>query len=56
VIQDERGFFMESFNAKTFRDGLKEVHFVQDNQSFSSKGGGLHYQTGIYAQAKLVVF
>jgi dTDP-4-dehydrorhamnose 3,5-epimerase len=56
VIQDERGFFMESFNAKTFRDVQKEVHFVQDNQSFSSKGvlRGLHYQTGIYAQAKLV--
>jgi dTDP-4-dehydrorhamnose 3,5-epimerase len=46
---------MESFNAKTFRD-VCEVHFVQDNQSFSSKGvlRGLHYQTGIYAQAKLV--
>jgi dTDP-4-dehydrorhamnose 3,5-epimerase len=55
VIQDERGFFMESFNAKT-RRCAKEVHFVQDNQSFSSKGvlRGLHYQTSIYAQAKLV--
>jgi dTDP-4-dehydrorhamnose 3,5-epimerase len=53
VIQDERGFFMKS---SMFRDGVKEVHFVQDNQSFSSKGvlRGLHYQTGIYAQAKLV--
>ena len=32
------------------------MHFVQDNQSFSSKGvlRGLHYQTGIHAQAKLV--
>jgi dTDP-4-dehydrorhamnose 3,5-epimerase len=32
------------------------VHFVQDNQSFSTKGvlRGLHYQTGIHAQAKLV--
>ncbi|MFL9845205.1 dTDP-4-dehydrorhamnose 3,5-epimerase [Flavobacterium rhizosphaerae] len=57
VIPDERGYFMESFNEKAFADatGL-QVHFVQDNQSFSSKGvlRGLHYQTGEYAQAKLV--
>ncbi len=57
VISDERGYFMESFNEKTFQNGVgQEVHFVQDNQSFSSKGvlRGLHYQTGIHAQAKLV--
>lgn len=57
IIQDERGYFMESFNEKTFADGVgQNVHFVQDNQSFSSKGvlRGLHYQTGEHAQAKLV--
>ena len=57
VIADERGYFMESFNEKTFKSGVgHEVHFVQDNQSFSSKGvlRGLHYQTGEHAQAKLV--
>ena len=57
VISDERGYFMESFNEKTFQEGVgQEVHFVQDNQSFSSKGvlRGLHYQTGKHAQAKLV--
>jgi dTDP-4-dehydrorhamnose 3,5-epimerase len=57
VIRDERGYFMESFNEKTFQIGVgSEVHFVQDNQSFSSKGvlRGLHYQTGEHAQAKLV--
>ncbi|NMH25803.1 dTDP-4-dehydrorhamnose 3,5-epimerase [Flavobacterium solisilvae] len=57
IIQDERGYFMESFNEKTFQNGIGQaVHFVQDNQSFSSKGvlRGLHYQTGEYAQAKLV--
>lgn len=57
VIQDERGYFMESFNEKTFQIGIGEnIHFVQDNQSFSSKGvlRGLHYQTGEHAQAKLV--
>lgn len=57
IIGDERGYFMESFNEKTFSKGIgQEVHFVQDNQSFSSKGvlRGLHYQTGEHAQAKLV--
>jgi dTDP-4-dehydrorhamnose 3,5-epimerase len=57
VIYDERGYFMESFNERTFQDGVgQNVHFVQDNQSFSTKGvlRGLHYQTGKYAQAKLV--
>jgi len=57
IIKDERGYFMESFNEKTFQQGVnQEVHFVQDNQSYSSKGvlRGLHYQTGEHAQAKLV--
>lgn len=57
VIQDERGYFMESYNERTFQNGIgQEVHFVQDNQSYSSKGvlRGLHYQTGEHAQAKLV--
>ena len=57
IIQDERGYFMESFNEKTFQNGVGQVvHFVQDNQSFSTKGvlRGLHYQTGEHAQAKLV--
>lgn len=57
IIRDERGYFMESFNENTFQKGTgKSTHFVQDNQSFSSKGvlRGLHYQTGNHAQAKLV--
>jgi len=57
IIEDERGYFMESFNEKTFQKGINQnVHFVQDNQSFSSKGvlRGLHYQTAEHAQAKLV--
>jgi len=57
IILDERGYFMESFNEKTFQEGVEQaVHFVQDNQSFSTKGvlRGLHYQTGEHAQAKLV--
>lgn len=57
IIKDERGYFMESFNENTFQKGVnQDVHFVQDNQSFSTKGvlRGLHYQTGIHTQAKLV--
>lgn len=57
VIHDERGYFMESFNYNTFQNGVgQKVNFVQDNQSFSSKGvlRGLHYQTEQHAQAKLV--
>lgn len=57
VFEDERGYFFESFNAKEFTTGIgEEIEFVQDNQSKSSKGvlRGLHFQTGAYAQAKLV--
>lgn len=57
LFHDERGYFMESFNEKTFNEILNtSVHFVQDNQSVSTKGvlRGLHYQTGAHAQAKLV--
>ena len=56
LFGDNRGFFMESFNARTFREltGL-DVDFVQDNHSRSSKGvlRGLHYQIQ-QAQGKLV--
>lgn len=57
IIKDDRGYFMESFNENTFQLGAgNQVHFVQDNQSFSTKGvlRGLHYQIGQNAQAKLV--
>ncbi len=57
IFNDDRGYFMESFNENTFEKGVgQKVQFVQDNQSFSSKGvlRGLHYQTGEHAQAKLV--
>ena len=57
IISDERGYFMESFNEKTFSNGVgQNVHFVQDNQSYSKKGvlRGLHYQSGKHSQAKVV--
>ena len=57
VFKDQRGYFYESFNDKIFDSltGLK-VNFIQDNQSYSSKGTlrGLHFQSGDAAQAKLV--
>lgn len=57
VFKDERGYFMESFNDLVFQEGVgQKVNFVQDNQSYSSRGvlRGLHYQCGENAQAKLV--
>lgn len=54
---DSRGYFFESFNACVFNKltGTDTV-FVQDNQSFSTRGvlRGLHAQMGAHAQAKLV--
>jgi dTDP-4-dehydrorhamnose 3,5-epimerase len=47
VFGDARGFFFESFSARTFEAALgKSVSFVQDNHSLSSRGvlRGLHYQ------------
>src|SRR5215469_7656684 len=43
---DERGWFAEAFNAKTFAAAGLPDKFVQDNQSFSRRGvlRGLHYQ------------
>lgn len=62
VFEDERGWFMESFNEKRFHDELTKMGlpvprpFIQDNHSFSKKGvlRGLHYQLPPHAQGKLV--
>lgn len=57
VFHDDRGYFMESFNQNIFEKGIgQKINFVQDNQSYSTKGvlRGLHYQCGEHAQAKLV--
>jgi dTDP-4-dehydrorhamnose 3,5-epimerase len=56
VFGDERGFFFESFNQKTFNHLMgQEITFVQDNHSRSAKNvlRGLHYQTE-QPQGKLV--
>ena len=52
---DERGWFAELFNAQTFAAAGLPVNFVQDNQSFSTRGvlRGLHYQLG-QPQGKLI--
>lgn len=57
VFEDARGYFMETWREEDFNNGIgRETHFVQDNQSMSSRGvlRGLHYQKGEASQAKLV--
>ena len=56
IHPDERGYFFESYNSRTWLEAGVDAVFVQDNQSRSVKGvlRGLHYQTGPMAQAKLV--
>lgn len=56
VFQDARGYFFESFSQKDFNQNVREVRFVQDNESLSSYGvvRGLHFQRPPFAQSKLV--
>lgn len=57
LFLDERGFFMESWNKKTFNQLTNnEINFVQDNHSKSRKNviRGLHYQLHPFSQGKLV--
>lgn len=54
---DERGFFVETFNARTFEAAGLPVSFVQDNLSLSKEIGtirGLHYQAPPAQQGKLI--
>ena len=55
VFEDERGFFMETFQAQKFTEAGLPTVYVQDNHSRSRKGTlrGLHYQIQ-HPQAKLV--
>ena len=56
VFGDSRGWFVEQYNAERYRAFGIDVEFVQDNESFSSKGvvRGLHWQAAPHTQAKLV--
>ncbi|SBW13404.1 hypothetical protein BR10RB9215_C10209 [Brucella sp. 10RB9215] len=54
---DDRGFFSETHNAKSFAEAGIDLTFVQDNHSYSAAKGivrGLHYQLPPFAQDKLV--
>jgi len=55
VFGDHRGYFMETYNEKDFKEAGLDMKFVQDNQSKSKKGvlRGLHFQHK-YPQGKLV--
>ncbi len=55
VFGDERGYFMETYHEKDFKEAGIDVSFVQDNQSASKKGvlRGLHFQKE-FPQDKLV--
>lgn len=55
VFGDNRGYFMETYNAADFKEAGIDCSFVQDNQSASKKGviRGLHFQIN-YPQDKLV--
>ena len=56
VFGDARGYFMETFRQEEFAREVCPTHFVQDNESKSTRGvlRGLHYQKGEFSQAKLV--
>ena len=61
LFGDDRGFFFESWNQRTFSQALglpleQAPAFVQDNHSRSAKGvlRGLHYQLPPHPQGKLV--
>jgi dTDP-4-dehydrorhamnose 3,5-epimerase len=56
IYQDQRGWFQELYKDSVFKNICGDTQFVQDNLSFSKKGvlRGLHLQTGLSGQAKLV--
>lgn len=56
VFRDARGYFFESYSKREFDEKVREVDFVQDNESMSTRGviRGLHFQCPPYSQSKLV--
>ena len=56
VFEDNRGYFLESFNLEKFQEHIGPIAFVQDNESKSPKRvvRGLHFQKPPFNQAKLV--
>tara|TARA_B100001173_G_C15872773_1_gene498019 strand:- start:1 stop:543 length:543 start_codon:yes stop_codon:yes gene_type:complete len=56
IFEDQRGYFLESWNKQRFKDMGLDLDFAQDNQSLSKKGvlRGLHFQNPPFSQGKLV--
>ena len=56
VFGDKRGYFMESFSEREFCSQVREIRFVQDNESCSVRNvvRGLHFQKPPFSQSKLV--
>ena len=56
VFKDERGYFLESYNANVWKEYGVDYKYVQDNESKSQYGTvrGLHYQIAPYGQVKIV--
>lgn len=56
IFEDERGYFLESYNRRQLESKGLMFNFVQDNESCSAKNvlRGLHFQVPPYAQGKLV--
>ncbi len=56
-LGDQRGFFSEIYNRKTFSAAGIDLEFIQDNHAFSADRGtlrGLHFQSQPFGQDKLV--
>ena len=56
-FDDERGYFIETYNSGAFSGAGIRTEFVQDNQSLSISSGtvrGLHFQSPPFAQSKLL--
>ncbi|MDE8698126.1 dTDP-4-dehydrorhamnose 3,5-epimerase family protein, partial [Bacteroides cellulosilyticus] len=53
LFKDARGYFFKSFSQREFEEKVRNVYFVQDNESMSSYGvmRGLHFQKPPFAQS-----
>ena len=57
IFEDNRGWFIESYNKKKLEKFVVNINFIQDNLSFTKKKGtlrGLHFQNNPFSQSKLV--
>lgn len=57
VFGDNRGWFYESYSYEKLKELGIDIHFVQDNRSYSKEKGtlrGIHFQKAPMAQSKLI--